>query len=81
MVWGCCSYEGLGTLTLIKGKMKAKQYREIFKKHLVKSANKFKFRSFKFLHDNDPKHITKIVKEYLANIGVEMILFLFIPPT
>lgn len=57
MVWGCFGANGVGKLHFIDGIMTARQYIDILKKNLRKSAKKLGCKKkFIFQQDNDPKH-------------------------
>ena len=69
MVWGCFSYNGVGNLAFIDGKMTGESYVNILKEHLFQSANKCKLRRrFIFQQDNDPKHTSKVAQKYFREI-------------
>lgn len=66
MVWGCISTSGVGELVFIDGIVDKSKYLEILKQNLIKSATDMNIRgTFKFYQDNDPKHKSRIVQEYL----------------
>lgn len=66
MVWGCISAAGMGELVFIDGIVDKNKYLNILKQNLHKSAINMNIRnSFKFYQDNDPKHKSRIVQEYL----------------
>lgn len=65
-VWGCFSSKGVGSIYQIHGIMTGKMYREILKNHMASGLRKLG-KDFKFQHDNDPKHTSKVVKAYLSN--------------
>lgn len=66
MVWGCFAANGVGNLSFIQGIMDRYGYLDILKQNLKKSAEKLNLVGrFHFQHDNDPKHTSKIVKEWL----------------
>jgi hypothetical protein len=68
MVWGCFSYYGVGSLVKVNGLMEQKQYKSILQRHLCTSAKKlYGNKKWIFQHDNDPKHTSKTVKNYLSN--------------
>ena len=50
-VWGCFSWNGVGDLHRVKGKMTGPVYRQILIQHL---------NNFVFQHDNDPKLNTQV---------------------
>ena len=59
----------------IDGGMDEKLYTEILDELLHKSVEFYDmdFGDFVFQHDNDPKHTSKIAKEWLANHQVELL--------
>lgn len=66
MVWGAFSASGPGNLTFIESTMDRFIYLDILKTHLKASAVKLGHGSdFQFVQDNDPKHASKIIKEWL----------------
>jgi transposase len=65
-VWGCFSSQGVGSLHQIHGIMTGAMYREILKNHMAPGL-RLLGPGFKFQHDNDPKHTSKVVKNYLSN--------------
>lgn len=66
MVWGCISAAGVGELVFIDTTMNAIMYRNILRENLKKSAAKMGIEnSFKFYQDNDPKHRSYLVREWL----------------
>ncbi|OQS55800.1 Transposable [Ecytonucleospora hepatopenaei] len=66
MVWGCFSSQGVGNLVRIDGKMDSKQYLSILRNNLEESIEKLKISDPIFLQDNDPKHTSGLIKEYLT---------------
>jgi len=66
MIWGCISSKGVDKLIFIDGILDKNKYLSILKDNLIKSANNMNIRSsFKFYQDNDPKHKSRIMQEYL----------------
>ena len=66
MIWGCISASGVGELVFIKDIMKKEDYPCILQQNFVKIAEKLGIeREFMFYQDNDPKHNSHIVQEYL----------------
>jgi len=65
-VWSCFSYEGVGKLYQINGIMDGKKYREILKNQMAPHLRRLG-QDFIFQHDNDPKHTSKVAKNYLKN--------------
>jgi len=65
MVWACFSARGVGEITIIDGIMNADGYCRILDTCLLKSARDLSMTDFIFQQDNDPKHTSMKVKEYL----------------
>jgi len=66
-VWGIFSSQGVGPLYRINGIMDGKKYREILKNHMAPHVRQLGIKDFIFQQDNDPKHKSKIVQNYLNN--------------
>lgn len=67
-VWGCFSTAGVGRLYLVKGNLDQHQYHSILIHHMVPSAKVlFPKGPWIFQQDNDPKHTSNKVQNYLAN--------------
>lgn len=74
MLWGCFSSSGTGNLVRIHGIMKKEDYQQILRENLKPSATKLGVgRRFVFMHDNDPKHTSLLVKNYLQESKVEVL--------
>ncbi|XP_054087736.1 uncharacterized protein LOC128922137 [Zeugodacus cucurbitae] len=67
MVWGCMAASGVGNLEFITDKMDKYMYLNILKKNLRPSVQKLGLDSSRFLfqQDNDPKHTSYLVREWL----------------
>ncbi len=66
MLWGCFSAKGPGRLICVKKRMNGAMYRELLSENLLPSARALKMkRGWVFQHDNDPKHTTRPMKEWL----------------
>ncbi|CAH2092269.1 unnamed protein product [Euphydryas editha] len=66
MVWGCMGATGVGKLVFIDGIINKESYLNILCQNLKNSANKLGIlESFKFYQDNDPKHKSRLVQEWL----------------
>lgn len=67
MVWGCISAAGVGELVFIETTMTAIKYRDLLRENLKKSVAKMGLSSkWKFYQDNDPKHTSLVVREFLV---------------
>ncbi|KAJ4447523.1 hypothetical protein ANN_09530 [Periplaneta americana] len=66
MIWECMSASGVGELVFIEDIMKKEDYLHLLQHNLVKSAEKLGIeKEFMFYQNNDPKHNSYIVQEYL----------------
>jgi len=75
MVWGCMGWNGVGRLAEIEGKMDAKQLVEILEDHLLPSIEESGIprEDFIFQQDNDPKHKSKMAKQWFENQGITLL--------
>ena len=74
MVWACMSCKGVGNLEFIEGKMDAIKYRTILGRNLIESKEKLGLDDdFVFQQDNDPKHTSKISKEFFKKNNVNVL--------
>lgn len=73
MVWGAFSYEGLGPLVEIEGVMDRFVYKDILDKQMLPHAKDNMPPGWIFQHDNDPKHASKIVSQYLSAKKVQVL--------
>jgi hypothetical protein len=72
-VWACMSSKGIGAMEFIDGKMTGEVYKGILKKHLRKAADKLFDGNWKFQQDNDPKHTSKTVMNWLQEEKIELV--------
>lgn len=73
-VWGCFSYDGVGRLYLVQGNLDAKQYRNILRYQMLPSSmDLFGDEPFIFQQDNDPKHTSELVQDFLDERDVEVL--------
>ena len=64
MIWGCFTCQGVGKLYVLDRIMDKFYYRDILEQNLYPSINDFKLgQRCIFMHDNDPKHTSGLVKE------------------
>ena len=61
MVWGCMTWEEVGNLRLIEGKMDKYIYREVLEMELMNTIHMHDLEEENviFQHNNDPKHTSK----------------------
>jgi transposase len=71
LVWGSFSYYGVGELYIIRDIMDAVEYVNILSTSLFKSAKKMGLKSFIFQFDKDPKHTSKLAREYISENKIE----------
>ena len=67
MIWGCITWEGVGYAAKIDGRMDSDIYLQILKDNLLNTLEYHCLNSSNiiFQQDNDPKHISKKVKEWI----------------
>jgi transposase len=78
-VWGCFCGRGLGYLYIFNENMDAKLLKRILGTHLIESAQ-LHFEQdppeqWWVLQDNDPKHMSVLVRTWLHNNGINMLDF------
>ena len=75
MMWGCILSKGVGRFCRIDGTMNASVYKSILEDKMFGTIKdqKLSKSSFIFQHDNDPKHTSKLVKEFLQNEGIKVL--------
>lgn len=72
MVWGCFSRDGVGPLHKIDGIMDRFVYADILKNNMLPHAKSKMPRGWTFQQDNDPKHTSKHVKEYMNKAKIRL---------
>lgn len=72
MVWGCFSGQGIGPIHKIDGIMDRFMYRDILKDVILPYAEEMPLK-WTFQQDNDPKHTSKVVKEWFQNNLIEVL--------
>ena len=66
-VWGCFTRRGIGKRHIFDRTMDRLYYRVILERNLLPSITNFGFSGgFTFMHDNDPKHTSALVKDWLV---------------
>lgn len=73
MVWGAFSWHGIGPLVKINGKMDKFQYLDILKNHMETYAFDSMPIKWKFMQDNDPKHSSKLVKDWFCAEKIDVL--------
>ena len=64
MVWACFSYQGIGRIQIIEDIMTGPIYVDLLSRNLFESAGSMGLKKFIFQQDNDPKHTSRIAKEF-----------------
>ena len=66
-VWGCFTRRGIGNLHILDRTMDTFYYLDILERNLLLYIANFGFSGgFTFRHDNDPKHTSTLVKDWLV---------------
>ena len=73
MVWACFSSNGVGNIVFINEKMDSLVYVRILRENMNDSARKMGLSEFVFQQDNDPKHTSKISKEFFQRNGIKLL--------
>lgn len=73
MVWGCFSSYGVGPLVDIPGTMDSCVYKDILEKEMLPYATAHMPRGWIYQHDNDPKHASRLVKEWITSKRVRIL--------
>jgi DNA-binding CsgD family transcriptional regulator len=72
LLWGCIGYNGVGNLVKIDGIMDGLGYVRILQENLSESREKIGLgNDFVFQQDNDPKHKSKIAKNFFLRITLK----------
>lgn len=69
-VWGGISTQGATNVVIFTGIMDAELYTKILSAALLPFMRKFPEITFRFQQDNDPKHTSRVAKDYLARNGI-----------
>lgn len=73
MVWGCFHYGGVGPLVPINGIMDRFVYRDILQDNMLPYSRRNLRRGWIFQQDNDPKHTSRLVKEWFHDRKVKVL--------
>lgn len=73
MVWGCFSRYGVGPLIRIEGNMDRFMYENILKMQMLPYAKENMPPEWYFQHDNDPKHKSSYVTEFMKREKVKVL--------
>jgi hypothetical protein len=65
MIWGCVTFNGVGTITVVDGNVNAQKYIDIIDEHLWPVvARHYPRNDYIFQDDNAPIHRARAVQEY-----------------
>jgi hypothetical protein len=75
MMWGCMTYKGIGYGCQIEGTMRGEDYVKILRTTFKQTLEYWKLEigDIIFQHDNDPKHTSRVAKEWLDGQGIEVL--------
>ena len=74
MVWGCFTKMEMDKLCVLDRTLDRIYYRRILEENLLPSVSKLGLGSnFTFMHDNDPKHTSALVKDWLKKNGIRIL--------
>lgn len=71
MGWGCFATSGVGKLVKIDTRLTGAGYVDILAENLQNSAEMMGLGQFIFQQDNDPKHTSRLAKQFLEQKGIE----------
>ena len=69
-VWGCFGSAGFGELEIFPENMTGEKYKAILESHLLSSAAAAVPRRWRFQDDNDPKHRSRLVRNWLEENNI-----------
>jgi transposase len=73
-VWGGISVKGKTDIYIFQENMNASLYKEILDEQLLPDAKRlYGKRQWKLLHDNDPKHTSNVVNEFITNKRIKTV--------
>src|SRR5215469_12370996 len=75
MIWGCMTVHGVGWMCSIDGGMDATLYTSILDDYMFTTVDDFGMGrdDFVFQQDNDPKHTSKLAREWFDKHSVELL--------
>ena len=73
MIWSSISANGVGSIHILDKIMDGNYYLKILKEYLIFDGERLIGEDFFLLQDNDPKHNSNIVQEWLSQNGINMI--------
>ena len=77
MLWGCFSWNGVGSLVQIEGIINADKYIEIINENLEEAVLKMDLEEeFILQQDNNPKHTAKQTNKFFENSNIKLLEWL-----
>ena len=73
MVWGCFRRDGVGPIHQVTGIMDKEMYKDIINRVMLPHAKRVMPRGWIFQQDNDPKHTSKVVKEFFKTKKIRVL--------
>lgn len=73
MTWGCFSFNGVGSLAFISGKMNSVAYKEVLEDHLLPNAVDLAGEKWVFQQDNAPIHNSKLMKTWFKCKNIQVL--------
>ncbi|ORD96289.1 TCB2 [Hepatospora eriocheir] len=73
MVWGCISYGGVIRIVFIEETMTAAVYKQLLANNLRQSAREMGLEEFILMQDNDPKHTSRLVSNWLDEKDIQVL--------
>lgn len=74
MVWGCFGNNKIGDLVKVEGTMKKEHYHSMLQQHAKTPGLRLIGKGFVLQQDNDPKHTSRLCKNYLQSLENKKIL-------
>lgn len=75
MVYGAFSANGVGPIVRVNGNMTSETYRDILKMTTVPWAKQYMKRGWILQADNDPKHVSKVTKQWMSNNRIQCLFW------
>lgn len=76
MVWGAFSWHGVCPIVRIMSKTDQQVYKNILVNHVIPYAEDNLPLMWRFMHDNDPKHTSRVVKRCLEDHKIDILWWL-----